>query len=124
LNFEAVARIVQTAAGVEQAVDDELLVVDGQLDGDEGQVFFGEGGGWFVGVRFVALVAVVQPDQLIAVNAVERQDDHDEEVWHQQADVKGIPAVDVAERVVRIVRLPVVPEAMRSQEQGERIELA
>ena len=45
LDLEAVAGIVEAAAGVDEAVDDELLVVDGELDGDEGEIFFGEGGG-------------------------------------------------------------------------------
>ena len=38
LDLEAVARIVEAAAGVDEAVDDELLVVDGELDGDEGEL--------------------------------------------------------------------------------------
>ena len=36
LDLEAVARVVETAAGLDEAVDDELLVEDGELDGDEG----------------------------------------------------------------------------------------
>ena len=36
LDLEAVAGIVETAAGFDEAVDDELLVEDGELDGDEG----------------------------------------------------------------------------------------
>ena len=40
LDLEAVARILHLADGVDEAVDDELLVEDGKLDGDARQ--FGE----------------------------------------------------------------------------------
>ena len=54
LDFEAVAGVVETADGVEEAVDDELLVEDGELDGDEGQVRGAEAGGRLGGVRGLA----------------------------------------------------------------------
>ncbi len=38
LDLEAVARVVDAADGVDEAVDDELLVEDGELDGDEGEL--------------------------------------------------------------------------------------
>ena len=42
------------------------------------------------------------------MDAVEREDDHHDEVGDEQADVEGVPAVDVAEGVVGVVRLPIV----------------
>ena len=44
LDFKAVAGVVEAAAGFEQAMDDELLVEDGELDGDEGELACGEVG--------------------------------------------------------------------------------
>jgi len=69
LDLEAVAGVVEAAAGVEEAVDDELLVKDGELDGDEGEVLLGEGEGRLRGVGLFAPVAVVEPDELVAVDA-------------------------------------------------------
>ena len=109
MNFEAVAGVVKAAAGIEEAINHELLVIDGQLDGDEGQVVFGEGKGRLLRVRLVAFIAVVEPDELIAVNAVESEDDHHHEIGDKQADIEGVPAIDVAEGVVSVMRLPIVP---------------
>ena len=59
------------------------------------------------------------------MDAVEGEDDHHQEVGDEQADVEGVPAIDVAEGVISVVRLPVVPQtALRGEEHGERIELA
>ena len=98
LDLEAVARVVDAAEGVDEAVDDELLVEDGELDGDEGELALREVRGRSVGVGSLPLVAEVEPDELIAVDAVEGEDHHDDEVRHQQADVEGVPAV-VARKV-------------------------
>jgi hypothetical protein len=68
-------------------------------------------------VSFVALVAEVEPDELIAVDAVEGEDDHHDEVRDEQRDVEGVPAVGVAEGVVGEVGLPVVAEPVRRGEE-------
>ena len=112
LDLEAVARILDAAAGVDEAVDDELLVIDGELDGDEGELVFGEARGRLVRVRGLALVAVVEPDELVAMDAVEGEDDHHDEVRDEQADVEGVPAVVAAEGAVGVVGLPIVAEAV------------
>jgi hypothetical protein len=58
------------------------------------------------------------------MDAVEREDDHHDEVRHQQRDVEGVPAVDATEGVVGVVRLPVVAEpARRDEEECKRVEL-
>ena len=38
LDLEAVAGVIELAAGLDEAFDDELLVIAGELDGDEGEV--------------------------------------------------------------------------------------
>jgi hypothetical protein len=76
-------------------------------------------------MRRILAVAIVQPHQLVAMNAVERQDDHHHEVRHQQRDIERVPAIDVAEGVVGVVRFDVVPEAfVGGKEQRKRVELA
>jgi hypothetical protein len=68
-------------------------------------------------------VPVVKPDELIAMDAVERQHQHHQEVRDQQRDVEGVPAIRVLERVVGVMRLPVVAESVRrGEEERERIE--
>ena len=62
-------------------------LIDGELDGDERKFVLGEARGRLVGVRGFALVAVVEPDELIAMDAVEGEDDHYDEVGHEEADV-------------------------------------
>ena len=47
LDLEEVAGVGEAAGGVDEALDDVLFVVDGELDGDAGEV---AGGGWGPGV--------------------------------------------------------------------------
>jgi hypothetical protein len=110
LDLEAVARIVEAATGIKQAVDDELFVEDGKLHGDEGKLAFRILSGWFSRFGGVALVAEIEPDELVTMDSVEGKDDHHDEVRDQQGDVKGVPAIDVAEGVVGVMRLPIVAE--------------
>jgi len=48
-------------------------------------------------VRFIAAVAVVDPHELVAVNAVERQDDHHDEVRDEDQGIEVVPTVIAAE---------------------------
>ena len=60
----------------------------------------------------VASVSVVDPDELVAVDSVEGEDHHDDEVGDEQPYVEGIPAVIAFEGAVGVVGLPVVREAV------------
>ena len=72
----------------------------------------------------LALVAVVEPDELVAMDAVEGEDDHHDEVGDEQADVEGVPAVVAAEGAVGVMGLPVVREAVLiGEEERERVEV-
>jgi hypothetical protein len=76
--------------------------------------------GRFVGLGLVALVAEIEPDELVAMDAVEGEDDHHDEVRDQQGDVKGVPAIDVAEGMVGVMRLPIVAEpVLRAEKERE-----
>jgi len=57
---------------------------------------------------------------LIAVNPVERQDNHDEEVRDQQAVVEDSELVQMLEGLVGVVRLPIMDRAVRSRQRGEQ----
>jgi len=76
LDFEEVGGVFEAAGGVDEAIDDELLVVDGELDGDAGELVEAAGGL----MSGVLLVVVVLPDQLVAVQAIDGEDDHDQEI--------------------------------------------
>jgi hypothetical protein len=51
------------------------------------------------------------------VDAIERQDDHHDEIGDEQRDVEGIPAVFAAKGAVEQMRSNVVLEAMPGGEQ-------
>jgi hypothetical protein len=57
---------------------------------------------------------------LVAVNPIKRQNYHHDEVGNQHARIERVPPVQMFEGLVRVVRLPVVPKAMRSYQHGER----
>ena len=77
-------------------------------------------------MRRVTLVAVVQPHQLVSVQPVEGQDEHDQEVGNEQANVETVPAIRMAKGVIGVVRFPVVtqatghPEGQRIQREGQK----
>ena len=79
--------------GFKQAVDHELLVEDGQLDGDARQ--FGE----VPGRRDIEilLVPVVLVDELVTMHSIGGENDHYGEIGNQQGDVEGVPAVEMLE---------------------------
>jgi len=113
LNLKLVGGVLHGADGFYQPVDDELLVVDGQLHGDARQ--FGE-----VASRLrivVLLVLEIEVDQCIAVNAVDRKEDHDRKVGEQQRCIETVPAVEALEGLVGVLRLEeVAPAGLRGEE--------
>ena len=53
LDFEPVAGIVELTDGIDEAIDDKLLVEDGELDGDAGELLeSGEVGSWVAFFRW------------------------------------------------------------------------
>jgi len=61
LNLEAIARVFELADRIDQPVDDKLLVEDGQLHRDEGQLALGIASARLIPLRCVLLVAKVEP---------------------------------------------------------------
>jgi hypothetical protein len=55
------------------------------------------------------------------MNPIERQDDHHDEVGNQQSRIERIPSVKSMEVIdlVRVVRLPIVTDALGSEQQPE-----
>jgi hypothetical protein len=56
------------------------------------------------------------------MNPIERQDDHHDEVGDQDRRIKRIPPVKTVEVIdlVRIVRLPIVTDALGGEQQPEK----
>jgi len=122
LNLEPVPRILQPAHRLYQPVDDELLVEDGQLNRDEWKLALGKLHRRLAPFRCFLLVPEVEPHQLIPVNSIERQDDHDDEVRNQYRCIEGIPPVKAMEVInpVGIVRLPVMAKAPGGKQQPKQ----
>jgi hypothetical protein len=58
------------------------------------------------------------------MDAIEGEDDHHDEVGHEQADVERIPAVVALERAVGVVGLPIMREAVLiGEEERESVEM-
>jgi hypothetical protein len=58
------------------------------------------------------------------MDAVQRQDDHDDEVGDQQRDVEGVPAVLAAEGAVEQMGSEIVPEGvLGGNELRQRVEV-
>ena len=108
LNFELFARILHGANGLDQPVDDKLLVEDGQLDGDAGQLVEMPRR---IGIVVLAVLEVVVAHG-VAVNAIERQHDHDREVGQQHRRIEPVPVMrHLGEGVVQH-RLQIVAQAV------------
>ena len=92
LNVELVFGVVQPANGIEQTIDDVLLVIDRQLHRDARQVSVAEQRRRFC--RLPLFVLVIKVDHPVAVRAVSRQNDQNDEVGNQQRQVEGINLVE------------------------------
>ena len=116
LDFELFARIFHGADRLNQAVDDELLVEDGQLHGDLRQLVKMARR---IGVVVLAVLEV-EIAHRVAVDAVDRQHNHDREVGQQQSQVEPVPVVKSLEGLVGVLHLQVVAQPVLRGEGEER----
>jgi hypothetical protein len=56
------------------------------------------------------------------MDAVEGEDNHNDEVGDEEGGVEGVPAVEMLEGVVGVVGLEVMAEALRGQQEGQRLD--
>ena len=115
LDFELLARVLDGADGFDEAVDDELLVEDGQLDGDRGQLVEVPGR---VGVVVLPVLEVLVAHR-VAVDAVEGEENHHREVGQQHAGVEEVPVVEALEGLVGVLHFEVMAEAALRREGKE-----
>src|SRR5208283_1305574 len=116
LNLDLLARVLHGADGLDETVDDKLLVEDGQLDGDGGKL---EKMAWRIGFVVLAELEVVVAHG-IAVNSVDGEKDHHHEIRNQHAGIEEVPVVEPPEGLVGVLHLEVVAETtLRSQGQEE-----
>ena len=108
LNLEQITRVVEVGAGFDQAVNDKLLIKNRQLDGDARKLL--EMAGRFLGG--VLPVFVIEINELVAMQAVEGQNDHHDEIRDEQRGVEPVPAVEMLEGVVSIVVAEIVAKIM------------
>src|SRR5579864_764893 len=107
LNVQLVLGIFQPADAVDQPVRDILLVEHRQLHGDARKIF--KAGRGFGGSLVPVLVIKIDKD--VAVHAVRCQQDQDDEVGNQQADVESVGVVEALECPVEKVLADVGPDA-------------
>ena len=108
LDFELVRRVLHGADGLNEAVNDELLVEDRQLDRDARQL---REMPRRVGV-VVLLVLEVLITHRVAVHAVEGKQNHHREIRQQHAGVEEIPVVKALEGLVGVLHFEVVAQAV------------
>jgi len=89
LNIKLVGRILHGADRLNQSVNDELLIEDGQLHGHARQ---------FVEVarriRVVFLLILeIEVAHSVAMNTIKRQDDHDCEIGNEHGHIERVQAV-------------------------------
>ena len=113
LDLEPVFRILHRAHGLDEPVNDELLIEDGQLHRHARQLCEEARR-----VRFViAAVLEILIAERITVHAVERQHDHHNEVRREEQGIEPVPVmVHVGKRVVE--QRPELPSQAVSR--GER----
>jgi hypothetical protein len=109
LYVEAVERVLHLANGIDEAVDDELLVEDRKLDGHARE---------FVEARrglgdLVLAIAVVHPHELVTVEAVGGKDNENDEVGNQEHQVETVDLVEALECFVEEMSAEVVAESAR-----------
>ena len=111
LDLQPIPGVLHRAHGFNQAVDDELLVEDGQLHRHHGQLVELPGRAGIV----ILLVFEVPVAQRVAVHAVKGQHDHHREVGKQHRGVEKIPVVEAGEGLIGLL-LEVVAQRVRGEE--------
>ncbi len=99
LNVQLFARVIQFADRLHQAVDHELLIENGQLDGNAREFLKM---GFRLADRILA-VAVIHPDELVSVEAIAGQNDEDNKVRHQQQHVEAVGLIESLESGIRLL---------------------
>src|SRR6185312_15929372 len=116
LNFELLARILHLADGIHQAINDKLLIENGQLYSYPGQI------SELLLRRIGAILAVlvIKIDKHIAVDSIRRQDDEDREIRNEQREIKSIRPVKAFKRCIGKMGLKVVRQSMRRNDQTQQ----
>ena len=96
LDFQLLARIVQPAHRLQQAINHKLLIENGKLHRDPRQ--FRE----FLGrlSSAVLLILVIEIYQRVAMNSIRREQNQHKKIRHQQCHVKGIGVVKALKRSI------------------------
>lgn len=95
LDVEKLAGIVKTGHSVNQAFNNVALVKDRKLDSDTRPALnFGRSSWDVFGVDVIVV------DEPIAVQAVEREDEQNQEVGDHHCDVKGVGVIDAIESAI------------------------
>ncbi len=116
LDFKLFTRVLDGAHRIHQPVNDKLLVEDGQLDGHVGQFVKVPGR---IGVVVLAEFKVVVA-QRVAMNAVEREQDHDREIRQQHGGVEPVPVVEPFEGLIGELRLQIMTQTIGRGKRQQR----
>ena len=84
LDFELIGGVVDVAGGLDDALSDEILVVHRELDGDDGEI--GEASAC---AGEASACAVVEPDEPVAVEAVDADEQEDKQVGGGEGPAEG-----------------------------------
>lgn len=113
LDLQLVLGVVHGADGFDEAIDDELLIEYGELDGDPRQ--FVEEAGWCAGG--ILAVLEVEVAECVAMDAIDGEQDHYGEIGQEDGGVEGVPVIEVLEGLVGILHgLEVVAESVVGHE--------
>ncbi len=116
LDLQFFPRIFEPADRVDQAIDDVLLVEDGQLHGDARQTSSRNDPGFR---DLVLAVLVIKVDQPVAVHSVNRQQDQHDEIGNQQRQVEGVGLIQALKGLVQKMLAKVRPQALGGKNQGQ-----
>jgi len=108
LDVQLAGWIIQVAAGLNEPVHYELLIEDRKLQRDAGKL--GE-----MGLRLahgVFAIPVIPINQLITMNPVKGENDHHDEIGNQERGVEGVPAIQMFERFIGVMRPEIVLETV------------
>ena len=117
LNFQKLARVIEARDGFHEPLDHVALVENGKLNRHHRPVRHFRRRRRKILAVFIKIV-----DQPIAVQAVHRQHDQNEEIRNHHREVKAIDLIHVAERIAVPIGLamPIVPQRVPLQPKERR----
>ncbi len=114
MDIEFLKRVVQSADGIQQALNHKPFIKNRELDRNPRELRE-----LATGLdRVVLLVLVIEIDQYVAMYAIRGEQDEHHEIRNQQRQIEGVGVIKILESLIEKMLANVLPESAREHKNG------